>query len=433
MSVETESNQATGVEKSARILVVDDEAFILNSLNRLLRKHGLEVLTADSGAAGLKILEHEAIDVVISDMRMPEMTGAEFLEQTFSRWPDVKRILLTGYADVNSTIAAVNKGKIWRYIAKPWEDEDLILTVQQATAHRNLMNENARLLTLIQEQNAQLKSLNATLEAKVDERTRQLQQTLKTLRQSFVNTVNVFSSMMEMRGGTLAGHSRRVAELARKVAHKLGMDEAEVQETFLAALLHDIGKLGLPDAALEHPFHTLTPALRDEVMKHPARGEMLLMPIQQLAGAAILIRHHHEQFDGHGYPGGISGMEIPLGARILAAANDFDALQLGLLTARRFNRTDALHYLVENRGKRYDPSVVDALSTVLAEAESHEFVEMPLRPCSLQPGMRLARDLMHHEGYLLLAKDHVLSAAEIGQLARLEASDSHPLTLYISQ
>jgi len=433
MSVETDSDPATGAEKLPRILVVDDEAFILSALNRLLRNRGFEVLTADSGKAGLAILEREPIDVVISDMRMPEMTGAEFLEQTFSRWPNVKRILLTGFADVDSTIAAVNKGKIWRYIAKPWDDEDLILTVQQAAAHRNLMDENARLLTLIQDQNAQLKSLNATLEAKVDERTRQLQQTLKTLRQSFINTVNVFSNMMEMRGGALAGHSRRVAELARKLAQKLGMDEAGVQETFLAALLHDIGKLGLPDEALEHPFHTLTPALRDEVMKHPTRGEMLLMPIQQLAGAAVLIRHHHEQFDGHGYPGGISGMEIPLGARILAAVNDFDALQLGLLTARRFNRTDALHYLVENRGKRYDPSVVDALSAVLAETESSEFVELPLRPASLQPGMRLARDLMHHEGYLLLAKDRVLSAAEIGQLARLEASDGHPLMLYIAQ
>ncbi|OGT01081.1 MAG: two-component system response regulator [Gallionellales bacterium RIFCSPLOWO2_12_FULL_59_22] len=433
MSAEGEFDPAAGAEKLPRILVVDDEAFILSSLQRLLRNSGFEVLTADSGTAGLAVLERETIDVVISDMRMPGMTGAEFLEQTFSRWPNVKRILLTGYADVASTIAAVNKGKIWRYIAKPWDDEDLLLTVQQAAAHRNLMNENACLLAIVQEQNAQLKSLNVSLEAKVDERTRQLQQTLKTLRQSFVDTVNVFSNMMEMRGGVLAGHSRRVADLARKVALKSGMDEAGVQETFLAALLHDIGKLGLSDEAFEQPFNALGPALRAEVMKHPARGEMLLMPIQQLAGVAALVRHHHEQFDGHGYPGGISGMEIPLGARILAAANDFDALQIGMMTARRFNRIDALHYLVENRGKRYDPSVVDALGAVLAEAESKEFVEMPLRPVSLQPGMRLARDLVHQEGYLLLARDHVLTAAEIGQLARLEASDGHPLTLYISQ
>ena len=422
MSLQQDSNVETG----PRVLVVDDEPAILSALRRLLRSRGFEVSTADSAAAGLAILERESIDAVISDMRMPEMTGAEFLEQVFLRWPNVKRILLTGYSDVDSTIAAVNKGKIWRYIAKPWDDEDLVLTVQQATAHRQLMNENARLLALIQQQNEQLRSLNANLEAKVEERT-------KALRQSFVNTVHVFSSMMEMRGGILAGHSRRVAELARRVAKKMGMDERAMQEVFLAALLHDIGKLGLSDQAFEHPFNTLTPELRTEVMKHPSRGEMLLMPIEQLAGAAVLIRHHHEQFDGHGYPGGISGMEIPLGARILAVVNDFDALQLGLMTAHRFNRVEALHFLVENRGKRYDPSVVDAFSAVLAEVEPSEFVAMPLRPASLQPGFRLARDLLHHEGYLLLARDHVLTAAEIEQLIRLEASDGHPLTLYIAQ
>lgn len=418
--------QLEGTEKPPHILVVDDEPSIRNALRRLLRNRGFEVSAAESAAAGLALLEREDIDAVISDMRMPEMTGAEFLEQVFLRWPNVKRILLTGYSDVDSTIAAVNKGKIWRYIAKPWDDEDLVLTVQQATAHRHLMSENARLLELVRRQNEELRSLNASLEAKVDERTR-------ALRQSFVNTVNVFSSMMEMRGGILAGHSRRVAELARKVARKMGMDERALQEVFLAALLHDIGKLGLSDEAFEHPFNALTPELRAEVMKHPARGEMLLMPIEQLAGAAVLIRHHHEQFDGHGYPGHISGMEIPLGARILAVVNDFDALQLGLMTAHRFNRIEALHFLVENRGKRYDPSVVDAFSAVLAEVEPSEFVMMPLRPASLQPGCRLARDLLHHEGYLLLARDHVLTKNEIEQLIRLEASDGHPLTLYIAQ
>lgn len=426
MTVSAQSDQAAGTEAVPRILVVDDEPSILSSLRRLLRSRGFEVLTAESATAGLEVLEREAIDAVISDMRMPEMTGAEFLEQVFLRWPNVKRILLTGYSDVDSTIAAVNKGKIWRYIAKPWEDEDLILTVQQATAHRQLMSENARLLALIRQQNEELRSLNANLEAKVDERTR-------ALRQSFVNTVNVFSSIMEMRGGMLAGHSRRVAELSRKVARKLGMDERTVQDVFLAGLLHDIGKLGLSDVAFEHPFNTLSQELRAEVMKHPSRGEMLLMPIEQLAGAAVLIRHHHEQFDGHGYPGGISGMEIPLGARILTVVNDFDALQLGLMTAHRFNRIEALHYLVENRGKRYDPSVVDAFSAVLAEVEPREFVAMPLRPVSLHPGQRLARDLLHHEGYLLLAKDHVLTATEIEQLIRLETSEGHPLTLYIAQ
>lgn len=433
MTINTDMNPAEKTGSPGRVLLVDDEELILAALRRVFRSRGYEVFSASSGSEGLQILQRETVDIVISDMRMPEMTGAQFLERVFSGWPDIKRILLTGYADVDSAIAAVNRGKVWRYIAKPWDEEDLVLTVQQAVAHRHLMKENARLLKLTQDQNEALKSLNTTLEARVDERTRQLQQALKTLRQSFVNSVHVLSNIMEMRGGALAGHSRRVAEYARKVAQHLGLDEAATQEVFLAGLLHDIGKLGLSDEAMEHPFNTLGPELRAEVIKHPARGEMLLMPIEQLAGAAALIREHHELFDGSGYPSGKSGIQILLGARILSVVNDFDALQIGLMATRKFNRAEALHYLVENRDRRYDPTVVDAFSAVLAEANPDEFVEMPLRPSSLQPGCRLTRDLLHQEGYLLLAKDHVLSAGEISQLIRLEASENHPLTLYIAQ
>lgn len=416
-----------------RVLVVDDEPSILSSLRRLLRQHGLEVFVAGSGREALELLARERVDVVISDMRMPEMDGAQLLEQVFARWPETKRILLTGFADVASTIAAVNRGKIWRYIAKPWEDEDLVLTVQQALGHRHLMQENARLLQLTRDQNEALRNLNATLEQRVEERTRQLQQALKNLRRSFVSTVNAFSSIMEMRGGPLAGHSRRVADHALKVARKLGLDEAAAQEVFLAALLHDIGKLGLKDETIERPFNTLGPETRAEVMKHPAKGQQLLMPIEQLAGVAGLVRHHHEQFDGKGYPDGLSGMEIPLGARILAAINDYDALQLGTLVAKTLAPADALRFLVENRGKRYDPSVVDAFGTVLAEANPDEFIEVPLRPGSLQPGMRLTRDLLHRDGYLLLAKDHVLTAVEIAQLVRIEVTDELPITLYVAR
>ena len=111
---------------TGRILVVDDEPSIITSLRRLLKHYGMEVFTANSGREGLELLEREQIDVVVSDMKMPEMDGAQFLEKVFARWPEIKRILLTGYADISSTIAAVNRGKIWRYIAKPWDDDDLV-------------------------------------------------------------------------------------------------------------------------------------------------------------------------------------------------------------------------------------------------------------------------------------------------------------------
>lgn len=427
-------NEVAAPTATARLLCVDDEPSILSALKRVFRTQGYTVLTATSGQEGLALMEKEPVDVVISDMRMPEMDGAQFLEKVFAGWPATKRILLTGHADAAATIAAINQGKIWRYVAKPWNDGELILTVQQALAHRNLLEENERLTKLTQRQNAELKELNTSLEGRVEERTRQLGLALKSLRHGFVNTVHAFSSILDLRGGHLAGHSRRVADHARKVARKLGLDEAAQQDLFLAGLLHDIGKLGLPNELIERPFNSLGPEKRADVMRHPAKGQTLLMPIEQLTSAALLVRHHHELFNGTGYPDGLSGMQIPLGARVLAAVNDYDSLQLGTLVARCLTSTEALRFLVDNRGKRYDPSVVDAFSLVLAEdAGPGEIVDIPLRPVSLQPGMRLTRDLLHRDGYLLLAKDQCLNAPEIAQLSRLESADRHPITVYVAK
>lgn len=416
-----------------RLLLVDDELSILNALKRVFRGRGYAIRVATSGAEGLSLLDQEPADLVLSDMRMPEMDGAQFLEQVFSRWPDTKRILLTGYADAGATVAAINRGKIWRYISKPWDDDDLTSAVQQALTHRQLMLENARLVALTQAQNEELRQLNTGLEQKVAERTAQLQQALKSMKQGFVNTVHVFSSIMELHGGELAGHSRRVAELTRKLARRMQMSEAEVQESFLAALLHDIGKLGMSEAAITRPFNSLGPAARAEIMKHPAKGELLLMPIEQLRGASTLIRHHHELFDGRGYPDGKSGMGIPLGARVLTVTNEYDALQRGTLVVRALTAAEALRFLVDNRGKRYDPSVVDQFSQLLAESKPEDFPELPRRPESLLPGMQLSRDLMHQEGYLLLARGHVLDQGEIEQLKRLEAAEQKPVTVYVAQ
>ncbi len=415
------------------LLFVDDEPSILSSLRRLFRPHGYRILTAEGGAQGLEILQQEQVDLVVSDMRMPEMDGAKFLEQVRARWPRIVRLLLTGYADVGSTIAAINRGEIYRYIAKPWEDNDILLTVRDALEHSRLANENARLLALTQAQNEQLKSLNAGLEQKVAERTAQLDQALKDLRRGFLGTVNVFSGLIELRGGKLAGHSRRVAEHARIVGQRLGLDDAALQELTLAALLHDIGKIGVPDTLIDRPFNALPQEGRAELMKHPVKGQMVLMGISQLKGAGLLVRHHHENYDGSGFPDRLAALAIPLGARILAVVNDYDALQLGTLVSRPLKAQEALTYLVENRGRRYDPAVIDAFAAWLAETHRDEFAEVPVRPASLKPGMMLARDLMHRDGYLLLARGHVLEAELIGQLTKLESTEGQPLTLYVRQ
>jgi putative nucleotidyltransferase with HDIG domain len=409
---------------AGRVLIVDDESSILSALRRLLRPQGLAIFTAESGKAALELLEKEPMDLVVSDMRMPEMDGAQLLEQVFTRWPETKRILLTGHSDTGATIAAINRGKIWRYIAKPWNDDEIILTIQQALAHRQLLQDNARLTKLTRQQNKELKELNAGLEQKVAERTAEL-------RHGFLATVHVFSDLIEMREARLAGHSRRVANLARRLAERLGFADAEQQDVLLAGLLHDIGKVGLADALLEKPFNSLPPSVKAEVMEHPAKGQQLLKGVAQLANAAKIIRHHHEANDGSGYPDGLAGQAIPYGARILALANDYDALQMGTLLLHSHTPREAQEYLVKQRGKRYDPVVVDAFTALLTESQAKSEPEFSVTVPELRLGMLLTRDLMHPDGHVLLARGRIVDNAVMAKLRRIEEMAAPGLTLYI--
>lgn len=430
---------------SSTLLFVDDEPGILSALRRLFRPHGYQILIAEGGAAGLAILEETHVDLVISDMRMPEMDGATFLKAVRQRWPDTVRILLTGYADVTSTVSAINEGEIYRYISKPWDDTEIVNTVRDALGRQQLELENKRLTELTQSQNEALKGLNANLEQKVAERTAELSQALSfveqshgQLKKSFMATVQVFAGLVELRSGAgcsqLAGHGRRVAELARHLAQRMGMNDVEAQNIMLAGLLHDIGKLGLPDDLLGKSFNTLNQEQRAQVMKHPVIGENVLMSIEKFKEVAVLVRHHHECFDGSGYPDRLAGIAISKGARILAVANDYDALQIGTLVQRPLKPDEALAFLVDNRGKRYDPVVVDFFVKQIAETQKVGGpVEMPMRTMHLKPGMVLTRDLPHRDGYLLLAKGSVLTADIIAQLVRMEQTEQQTLTLYIRQ
>jgi response regulator RpfG family c-di-GMP phosphodiesterase len=420
------------------LLFVDDEPSILSSLKRLFRPHGYRILTAEGGKAGLEVLAQEKIDLVISDMRMPEMDGAHFLEQVRLSWPETIRILLTGYADIESTIAAINKGQIYRYINKPWDDNEIVLIVREALERRRLQQENSLLNAVVEAQMAELRELNAGLEQKVAERTEELNKAVKyvksahaRLKTGFLSTVQAFSGLTEMRGKNLSGHARRVADHARSLSRVLGLTDAEQQTILFAALLHDVGKIGLPDDILDKPVSALSSEQQVELMRHAERGQQALMQIEQLKDAALLIRHHHECYDGSGYPDHLAGLAIPLGARIISAANEYDGLTSGMMLQHPMKPKDALAYLIENRGKRYDPRVIDCYVELLTEQLKNIIDELPVRVGSLRPGMVLSRDLMHRDGYMLLAKAYVVDASVIAQLVKLEATEHQQLIAYV--
>ena len=428
----------TLIRPPATILVVDDEPGILSSLRRLLRPAGYRIFTAEGGQAGLSILEQEAVDLVISDMRMPEMNGAQFLEQVRNRWPGTTRILLTGYADVSSTIEAINRGEIYRYIAKPWDDNDLTLIIRDALEHRRLQNENARLLVLTRAQNDELRDLNANLEDKVKQRTAEIEQinsflnqANEKLKQNFLVSIKMFSGLMELRGGSMAGHSRRVGDLSRKLAAQMGLDAREQQDVFFAGMLHDIGKIGFTDTLLSRPVSRMNGEDQGLYRRHSVAGESALMPLDELKDVAKLVRAHHERFDGQGFPDGLEGSNIPIGARILSVVNDYDGLQTGTLSERRMTAEEAKTMILQSRGKRYDPEVAKAFVELLGGLGNEIVRERAVSHADLKVGMVLSRDLLSREGVLLLSADFVLDIRLVKQIQDYARRENHAIPIYI--
>jgi response regulator RpfG family c-di-GMP phosphodiesterase len=380
------------------------------------------------------------VDLIISDMRMPEMDGALFLSKAFEICPDTIRILLTGYSDLTSTISAINEGKIYKYISKPWEDNDIKLTVQRALEQRYLERERKRLQKLTQKQNKELKALNEGLEQKVKERTEKLRQTMaelelshERLKKSYTSSVKVFANLVEMRERKAAGHAQRVADRAHKLAHKMGLSRSDTQDVLFAGLLHDIGKIGLPDKIAAKPFHALEQTERLEVIKHPVVGQAVLMSLEPLQEAASLIRSHHEHYDGKGYPDGLKGTEIPLGARILSVANDYDALQIGTEWTQRMSSEEAKEFISRNKGKRYDPEVVEAFINLEGDSVSDIIDErlIALRSKDLRAGMVLAKSLRTKDNLLLLSEGYVLEENLIEKIRKFEKSLDCEFVVYI--
>lgn len=426
--------------KSPLLLLVDDEPNILKSLGRLFRNADYRLLLANSGEEGKEVIAaNPDIDLIISDMRMPGINGADLLAYARDVMPDTMRILLTGHADMASTVDAINRGQIYRYISKPWDDDEVRFLVRQALEMRGMKAEKERLERLTRKQNEELAQLNSGLEKKVAARTAELQQTMSfletahdSLKKGFLTSIRVFSNLIELRDPNIAGHSRRVADIARAMARQMALPDADVQDVFLAGLLHDIGKIGLSDTLLKRPYSLLNAEELAQVCRHPVKGQASLMALEQLQGAAALIRSHKEKYDGTGYPDKRATDAIPIGARILAVANDFDEMQLGLTEPKKLSPADAVARIKAAAGRRYDPQVVVVFLTVVGNMQKPVATpETALTTDKLVPGMVVSRDILTRDGVLLLAKDYMLDDRLIGQIKGFEESEGRRLVVYV--
>jgi response regulator RpfG family c-di-GMP phosphodiesterase len=413
------------------ILCVDDEPNILSSLRRALRNPQYRVLTAPGGHEAIAIMEAAPADLVISDMRMPGMDGAQLLGQIRRRWPRTMRILLTGYADVDSTIAAINEGQIYRYVNKPWDDGELQVTVAQALERLALEREKARLEALTQVQNEELRSFNAQLELRVEQRTAEVTQANDKLKRNYMTSIKVFANLIELRGSQLVGHGRRLAESTRQVAKAMGCNGEDTQTVFVAALLHDIGLIGLSDEMLAKPVPKLSAEELALYRKHPVLGEQSLLALDDMQPVAALIRSHHERFDGQGFPDALAGADIPLGARILAVADAYDDLLNGHMGAAGLKTAQVRTLMMHGRGLQFDPEVLDVFLHINQPSAPQPPAPLLMTTEALQPGMVLAADLISREGVVLLATDHVLTADTIRRIRLYEQREGLRIELRV--
>jgi len=407
------------------LLFVDDEENILNSLKRLFRREGYNILTAKNATEALKLLEDNPVSLILSDQRMPGMSGVEFLKQVKEKYPDIIRMILTGYADINAAVEAINQGEVYRFITKPWNEEDLKATIHSALKHYELIVENRRLQQMIMRQNQELKKLNEELEQKVQERTRELAQLNRQLERNFMDSIKVFAGLLEMRDSFVGSHSKRVATAAEFIAEKFNLPAEEKRNIKIAAILHDIGKIGIPDEVLKKPKLKLTRQELALIEQHPILGQASIQIIQGLQEVGRIIRHHHETYNGDGYPDKLKGEEIPLGSRIIAVPNEYDVLVYRRDLSFQFKESEVIQFLERNKGVLFDPLVVECFLEFLKveKTQAENLQEIKVDISQLREDMTLARDLYTRRGVLLIPKGEVLKESYIEKIRNYHKID----------
>lgn len=358
------------------VLFVDDEPNILKAVQRLLRHEPLQVLCTSRPVEALDLLERMPAQVVVSDQRMPEMCGVDLLAAVRERHSDVVRMMMTGHTDMHVAVDAINRGEIYRLITKPWNDEELKATLRQAFDHWDLKNEVRRLNQVTREQNFKLMDMNRTLEEKVRERTKQLDEKHKELRTAYVQTIRALAEAVDAKDAYTRGHSERVGVYASKIAREVGGFPKEfIERVYIAGLLHDVGKIGVRDAVITKPDR-LTPAEYEEIKRHPEVGAKILEPVTFLSDVVSCVRHHHEWYDGsdHGYPKRLRGDEIPLPSRIILVADTIEAMTSDRPYRKGLSLERVVSELHQFSGSQFDPRVVTSCLRLL-EREGDSFIK----------------------------------------------------------
>lgn len=344
---------------TTRILVLDDEESIRGALARLLRSRGYEVVVAENAAAALAALEMDRFCVMLCDVRMPDMSGLEVVPRALALDAELAIIMLTAVNDAATATGALGQGAM-DYLVKPIELAELQQAVERAAHRRHLEMERRRVEEFIREE--------------VAARTEELERERNALRELTVGVADALINAMEAKDVYLRGHSRRVADQAASMAEVLGLDADSVENVRLAGRLHDVGKIGIREDVLNKPG-ALTVEEFAHVKEHVGISLEILAPLKHIPVVLRYVQDHHEHFDGTGYPRGLSGEQISIGGRILAACDAFDALTSQRAFRDAMQPRETIEYLEAQSGRLLDPQVFAALRKVVLRRLTLTFID----------------------------------------------------------
>ncbi len=326
----------------AKILIVDDEESIREVVAAILETQGYECICLSNGQLARDYLTKHSVDLVLSDMVMPEMDGLRLLEWVRQTDPDIPVILVTAIHDLPTALEANRRGA-YDYVLKPFEKDQLYHSVRRALDHRRLLLENW--------------NYRRNLENQVEERTAQLKGALEQLEQSYDDTLEALGAALDLKDAETEGHSKRVTAFTIAIAKAMPVESLLLPHIARAAFLHDIGKMAIPDQILRKPG-PLTAEERTIMRTHCEIGYNMVTRIPFLREAAEIVISHQEYFDGSGYPRGLKGEEIPLGARIFAVADTLDAMISDRPYRKALPISAAQAEILRCSGTQFDPQVV---------------------------------------------------------------------------
>lgn len=331
-----------------QILVVDDEEAIREVVSTMLESKGYRCTAVSNGRAAQEQVKRVTPDLVLSDMIMPEMDGIKLLDWLREYDPEVPVIMVTAIHDISTALEAIRRGA-YDYILKPFEKDQLFLGVGRALQHRRLVAEN--------------RSYQLKLEQQVEERTAQLSNALAQLEQSYDDTLEALGSALDLKDAETEGHCQRVTAFTISIAKAMPVPNHYLPILARAAFLHDIGKMAIPDGILRKPG-PLTDDEKQIMRKHCEIGYNMLIRIPFLQDAAEIVLAHQEFYDGTGYPRGLKGDQIPLGARIFTIADSLDAMISDRPYRRALPMSHAREEIRRCSGTQFDPKVVEVFATI---------------------------------------------------------------------